>query len=401
MELTKDAETAIQAIVSLGGRPLIVGGAVRDAQLGITSKDIDIEVHGEVSWLQLTEALAELGRVGTVGASFGVIKFGRDVDISFPRRDSKVRGGHTGFMIDVDPSMTVDEALSRRDFTMNAIALDPTTGEIIDPFGGVQDIHDRIIRHTSDAFVEDPLRVMRAVQFAGRFEFSIASETGFLCESLVDQFSELSVERIWAEWEKILSKGTSMLAVTRALKQTGWAVHFPGWEGDSMHTDVVLNRLKLDGQTVSSAERTAIAIAAQFLRRTTALERFLLQIDAPIWLRRSSLALATDLKVDGTTAQQVRVMSRRLDKSGVSLAHYLRVRGSDRTGFWNEAAAEQCLIDPDPPLLTGEDLKAFGLEPGPEFGVILHKALVAQDLDGWVSKGDAFAWFHELSPVAT
>lgn len=375
-----------------------MGGCVRDDILGIESKDIDIEVHGPCSWLLLTEELAKQGRVDLVGASFGVMKFGQDVDISFPRRDSKTRGGHTGFMIDVDPTMTVEEALSRRDFTMNAIAFDPITGEFIDPFDGRADIKAGTIRHTSDAFTEDPLRVMRAVQFASRFRMHIAGDTARLCQSIVDSFHELSVERIWAEWEKILLKGKSMSAVTRALKQTGWIEHFPGWEGTDLgaRTDEVLARLVRGGVT-SPAEQCNIILGTQFLRRTTALERFLETIDAPIWLRRGSLALANEITVDGTPAQQVRILSRRLDKLGVRLDWYLRCRQLDQKALWNEAVAEQCLVDPDPPLLTGEDLKAFGMTPGPEFGVILHRALEAQDREGWMSKAEAFAWFKEIS----
>lgn len=132
--LTPDAERAVEVITALGGRPLLVGGCVRDRLLGIESKDIDIEVHGPVSPEALIEALSAEGRVDAVGMSFGVIKFGRDVDISFPRRDSKTSSGHTGFTIEVDQTMTVLEALSRRDFTINSMAMDPLTDELIDPF---------------------------------------------------------------------------------------------------------------------------------------------------------------------------------------------------------------------------------------------------------------------------
>lgn len=392
--MTRDAQLAVDVISRLGGRPLIVGGAVRDHLLGMPSKDIDIEVHGNVSWLQLTESLSALGRVDTVGAAFGVLKFGRDVDISFPRRDSKVRPGHTGFLADVDPTMTTTEALSRRDFTINSIAFDPQTGDFIDPFGGMCDLHLADLRHTSEAFSEDPLRVMRAVQFSSRFMFDIHPDTAELCRSMVNRFSELSVERIWVEWEKILTKGRSMEMVTKALIDTGWIVHFPGWVTGSRATDLVLARADADG--ITGERRAALILGAHFRGRTHQLNQFVLAIDAPGWLRKASMRLATDIGFNAATVQHsARIIARHIFPS--RLDDFLRVRGLTHGLFWAAAEDDGVLEAPHKALLTGAHLIDAGMTPGPAFATLLKRALDAQDREGWTTEAEALAWFLTVS----
>src|SRR5690606_12842275 len=113
---------------------------------------------------------------------------------------------HRGFAVAPDPTLSDADAAARRDFTLNAIAQDPFTGELIDPHGGQRDLHARVLRHTSDAFVEDPLRVLRAFQLAARFDLTLAPETAALCRHIADTFAELPVERVWAEWQKWATK---------------------------------------------------------------------------------------------------------------------------------------------------------------------------------------------------
>src|SRR5687767_11211958 len=157
-----------------GGRAMLVGGCVRDELMGIEAKDWDLEVYG-VEPEELKVILESFGEVNTVGEAFTVYKLGRDLDVSIPRRDRKTGRGHKGFVIEGDPSMSFDEASSRRDFTINAILKDPLTGEIVDPAAGREDIERKNIRHvSSETFSEDSLRVLRAAQFAARFEFDIA-----------------------------------------------------------------------------------------------------------------------------------------------------------------------------------------------------------------------------------
>ncbi len=217
------------AIVAAGGIPILVGGAVRDYLLGLTPKDIDIEVFG-LAIGPLSESLARVAKVHLVGKSFGVLKarIGEmEVDVSLPRRERKSGQGHRGFEVDHDPSMSFSEAASRRDFTINAIGVDLRSGGIIDPWGGVSDLKACMIRHVSDAFDEDPLRVLRACQFSARFGFAIAPETLEKCRSLQGELATLSVERIWEELKKLLLKSPVPSVGMRALETTGALSLFP------------------------------------------------------------------------------------------------------------------------------------------------------------------------------
>src|SRR5262245_43135779 len=167
-----------------GGRALLVGGCVRDMLMANDVKDWDLEVYQLVPE-RLREVLDRFGHVNAVGEAFTVYKLGNDLDISMPRRERKSGRGHRAFVIEGEPSMSFEEAARRRDFTINAILKDPLTGEVIDPFNGQADIEKRLLRAvSSDTFVEDSLRVLRAAQFASRFEFDIDPETVALCKDI-------------------------------------------------------------------------------------------------------------------------------------------------------------------------------------------------------------------------
>jgi len=248
-------------IGNAGGRAMLVGGCVRDGLMGVEPKDWDVEVYG-VEAERLREILATFaeavsGSAATpvrmsaehekesansesrgsadtsfrmsaeyepfsrrsdahgdksvaaplkiVGEAFAVYKLGDDLDVSIPRRERKSGTGHRGFVVEGDPGMSFEEASRRRDFTINAMLKDPLTGEIVDLFDGRGDIERKIIRHVSaETFAEDSLRVLRAAQFAARFEFDIAPETVEICKSI--DVTDLPKERIWGEIEKLLLK---------------------------------------------------------------------------------------------------------------------------------------------------------------------------------------------------
>src|SRR5260221_14148982 len=171
------------AVRDAGGRALIVGGWVRDRLLGRDSKDIDIEVFG-IDADRLRRMLGAFGRVETVGESFQVYKTG-DIDVSLPRRESKSGRGHRGFDITGDPSMRLEDAARRRDFTINAIAWDPLTNEYLDPFDGRVDLARRVLRVVDPkTFADDSLRVLRAVQFAARFNLTLEQDTREICRAI-------------------------------------------------------------------------------------------------------------------------------------------------------------------------------------------------------------------------
>jgi tRNA nucleotidyltransferase (CCA-adding enzyme) len=195
------------AVRDAGGRALLVGGSVRDELLGQPPKDLDLEVFG-LSADRLRSLLEQFGRVETVGESFAVFKIIAEgshdaIDVSLPRRESKTGRGHKGFLVEGDPRLSVEEAARRRDFTINAISRDALTGEILDPFDGRRDLRERRLRVVDPGtFGDDSLRVLRALQFAARFELSVPDETRSICRSIA--LDDLPPERIWTEVEKLL-----------------------------------------------------------------------------------------------------------------------------------------------------------------------------------------------------
>ena len=195
------ARRVASAVAAAGGRALFVGGWVRDRLIERDSKDIDIEVY-RISGDRLRQILDQLGRVDVVGESFTVYKLG-PLDVALPRRESKTGHGHRGFSVIGDPTLSVEEASRRRDFTVNAIAWDPETEEYLDPHGGRDDLARGVLRMVDPAtFADDSLRVLRAVQLAARHEWSVDDATKAVCRSI--RLDDLPAERIWGEIEKLL-----------------------------------------------------------------------------------------------------------------------------------------------------------------------------------------------------
>ena len=193
-----------EIIKSHGGRAMLVGGCVRDELMNIEPKDWDVEVYG-IEPPKLREILNNFGEVNAVGEAFTVYKIGQDLDVALPRRERKISRGHKGFVVEGDPQMPFAEAAKRRDFTINSILKDALTGEIIDCYNGREDIKSKILRVVSrETFAEDSLRVLRAAQFAARFEFEIEAETIEICRAI--DLTDLPKERIWGELEKLLLK---------------------------------------------------------------------------------------------------------------------------------------------------------------------------------------------------
>ncbi|HML17065.1 MAG TPA: HD domain-containing protein [Bryobacteraceae bacterium] len=228
LPLAPELDRIVRDLDSAGFRPLIVGGALRDALLGLEPKDIDMEVYG-ITYDRLAELLSRYGRVDPVGKSFGVVKLDGH-DFSVPRRDSKTGAGHRDFLSTFDPAITPREAASRRDFTINAMAYDPVSHEVLDFFGGREDLKNRVLRATSAAFSEDPLRVLRGMQFACRFDLTVAPETAAMSRSIANQYPTIAKERIAEEFMKWATKADHPGRIGEYLAQTGWMIHFPELE---------------------------------------------------------------------------------------------------------------------------------------------------------------------------
>jgi len=275
-EFPEKIEQLARLMRDAGGRALLVGGCVRDLRLNVPVKDWDLEVYG-VDPLKLRELLDTLGPVNAVGEAFTVYKVGHDVDVSIPRRERKSGRGHRAFVIEGDPSMSIEEATRRRDFTINAMLKDPLTGELIDPFGGQNDLQEHLIRAVSaDTFAEDSLRVLRAAQFASRFNFKITPDTILLCQSI--DLSDLPQERIWGEMEKLLlrsaqpSVGLEWLRELRVIEKLFPEIQAlidvpqdPVWhpEGDVfVHTKLVVDRARELIDDLSCPKQITVMLAA-------------------------------------------------------------------------------------------------------------------------------------------
>lgn len=232
--ITLDSDTValINHLESIGLRPLIVGGTVRDSLVANEApKDVDIEVYSAKDMDYLAKVLRKGGfKVDEVGKQFGVLKTvlpnGMDIDISLPRKDNLVGKGHRGFEMEIDGDLTLEEAANRRDFTFNALYYDHNKGVIIDPYNGLSDWEKKEIRPVSEAFKEDPLRVLRGVQFASRFGLKASDEYNEVSKEIKDQFKELSTERVQEEFSKLFVKGKSIRAGLEVLQTTEWGEHF-------------------------------------------------------------------------------------------------------------------------------------------------------------------------------
>lgn len=228
MNARDEVNRIAQCVRDAGGRALLVGGCVRDELLGREVNDFDVEVYG-IAPDRLVALLSSHWALDSVGAAFGVLKIRHlPIDVSLPRRENRLGAGHRDFSISADPSLPVADAASRRDFTINAILRDPLTGEMIDPWRGIEDLRRGVLRHVSGHFTEDPLRVLRAMQFLARFPLTPAPETVALCSAMTQD--ALARERIASEWEKLLLKGETPSRGLDFLRECGWLKFYPELE---------------------------------------------------------------------------------------------------------------------------------------------------------------------------
>ena len=432
-----EVRVVAELVKRAGGRALLVGGCVRDGLLGRSPKDFDIECFG-ISAADLQAALAGKFELDLVGLSFGVIKLKHlEIDVAMPRRETKLGLGHRAFEMEYDPTLTLEEASARRDFTVNAIYRDPLTDEILDPWNGRADLANRTLRHVSSHFVEDPLRVLRGMQFVARFDLTPTRETIEVCRGMTPE--GLAPERLFGEWEKLLTEGVRISKGLSFLRDVGWVKYYPElerligckqdpeWhpEGDVWnHTlccldafakereegrgkreegedlvvglavlchdfgkpkctmyDPVKKRIRSLGHDEEGVEPTL-----SFLKRLTNEERLLKEVPPLVRLHMRPFAMWRDKSSDGAI--------RRLAAKVIRIDRLIRVAAADDAGRppfpskpeplkWLAAEAERLRVaDSAPrPIVKGRDLIALGMKPGVEFGRILKAAYEAQ-LDG-------------------
>ncbi|MDR1458433.1 MAG: polynucleotide adenylyltransferase [Puniceicoccales bacterium] len=420
-----ELEKVLSTLHSIGAKCYFVGGCVRDAILDEPITDIDIEVFN-IDSNMLASILARDHVVDYVGKSFGVIKI-HDiaVDISVPRVEEKIGESHRSFSIVEKSDMDITRAASRRDFTMNAMYFDPLSNQVIDGFGGMKDIEAKILRHTSEKFAEDPLRVFRAMQFAARFDLAVADETVKISSEL--SCDSISPERILGEWKKFLLLGKTPSRGLRFLRACGWLKYFPeinnliGCEQDPIRHpegdvfehicvamdyfprvrngdvfgDMVVGFALLChdfGKPASTFrdeigihsyhhEEYGVAPAKVFLERMRVPNQVIEQV---LPLVKYHMSIRDVVKTDDLDSG-IRILANRIGRLDLLLRlslcdtfHRTKTHGANEALVQGRAKALGILSCKPRPILLGRHLIGFGLAPDKKFKELLNLAFEAQ-----------------------
>ncbi|HEX5216985.1 MAG TPA: hypothetical protein VFV98_16095 [Vicinamibacterales bacterium] len=449
--MTPEVVTALaRAVHDAGGRALVVGGCVRDELLGRTPKDYDVEVYG-LAAARLRGLLDAFGRVDTVGESFTVYKVA-GLDVSLPRRESKSGRGHKGFTVEGDPHLSIEDAARRRDFTINAIARDPLTGAILDPFAGRGDLEARRLRVVDPrTFGDDSLRVLRALQFTARFDLTVDDDTKALLREIA--LDDLPAERIWGEVEKLLLQAARpsvglALALELGVVDRLWpelrplvgCPQEPEWhpEGDVwVHTLLVVDQARLRIADLDRGRAAAVMLGALchdlgkpsttavsdgrirslgheeagVVPATSLLDRLNVQTMDGFDVRWAVLGITAHHLKPGAFMKATPPVSdgafRRLAQK-VDMELLARVAEADCEGrgggfdcssmgrFLERARSLGVENKPPAPIVLGRHLLGMGMKPGPDVGAIL-KQIYERQLDGEiVTLDDGLALARQL-----
>lgn len=443
----------MRQIEVVGGAVFLIGGFVRDKILGLENKDVDLEIFN----LSSSDIRAVASRFGTLTDSIvdgcGIIKLtmfdGTNVDLCIPRRERSVGDGDNQFVFESDPTLTPEEARSRVDFTMNALLMD-RHDSIIDPFGGIKDINDRVIRHVGPAFVESPVRVLRAMQFSSRFNMSVCDSTVILSSTMSP--ANVAQERIFEEFNKMFMRGVVPSLGLDFLRACGWITHFSilndliSCEQDPIHhpektvwnhTLQVVDRMHdICVRDNIVGDRRLILMWSALLHdigkpATTIIEDgrikspghaeigadmardFLVNLRCPnsivdrvVILTKEHMSL---LDVPATNTRAIRRFVRRLDV--VSIEDWARLVEADASGRFPKersapgdkfvATARTLNIQDKPkmPILFGRHLISVGFKPSPFFGTILKAAEQAEDNEEFHDVDSGIQWVKNNFPV--
>lgn len=438
LPLKNQYHQVIQAVQDAGGKPFFVGGCVRDILLGEPIKDVDIEVYG-LSHQALKKVLLPLGDVIFVGKSFGVLKIPHlNLDISLPRLDQKADIGHTGFLITTDPTLDFKTATKRRDLTINAMGYDPIENVLLDPYGGMNDLQNKVLKAVdSKTFCEDPLRALRVAGFAARFLMTPDSELISLASQC--PLNELSADRIQEEFYKLLVKGkkpslgfeflhaAQLLKYFPEIQALQGTLQNPLWhpEGDVwVHTLMVLDIAAKSPVDLSKRFMMMLALLAHdfgkplvthqlpdgawssrghegagikptqvFLKRLNISDTLQKQILCLVKHHLAPILLIKQQAGDGA----FRRLARELDHVGLTLMDLAWLARMDHLGRTTEDAIQslaptvdafetrikQLNLETAPKdVVQGRDLIERGLEPGKHFSEILEKCRKIQDDEG-------------------
>ncbi len=456
MYLPKIIKTISAKLSEENAQAIVVGGAVRDHFLKLPSKDYDIEVYGLEKIERLEEILSHYGSVNLVGKSFGILKFvyeGEEYDFSFPRREQKIAVGHKGFDVVCDGFMSFEEAALRRDFTINALGYDVEKELFLDPFGAKEDMASKRLRHiSSKTFVEDPLRLYRAVQFVARFGYTLDKETFKLCNNMVKDglLDELPKERVYTEFKKLLLKSSKPSIGFELMRALGVTQKYfpelhaligvpqsPIWhpEGDvwvhtlmsvdkmvalkrgdekhdlkmmfailchdlgkATHTQVTPEKISAIGH-----ERAGVEPTERLMYRLTNEHDFIKSL-LPLVEHHLAPSIYFRGKAKNSTIRKLATKVNIEELVTVARADFLgrtteaSLKGVYEAGDWLLQKAEELDVYSEPlkPLLQGRDLIELGYKPSKEFKSLLNR-IYSEQLDGKIStKREAIEFILKL-----
>lgn len=449
--LTSPLVKLVEHLYSHGIKPIFVGGFVRDHFSGHSTNDLDIELYGVTSLDTLETLLKPFGKLGLYGKSFGVLKLsyeGYSIDFAPPRAESKSGFGHKGFEIIWHNELDFTSAARRRDFTINAIGYDPITKKILDPYSGIQDLDNKILRCVDPStFVDDPLRLLRAVQFAARYELTCDNTLLVLCRDMIagGALEELPKERIFEEFKKLLLLSTHPSIGMNVLRDMGGLPFFTPldrfeytpqessshpeghvWTHTLMALDVMatlrcgawrrdmvlmLSTLlhdigKPDTTTIVEGvlnapkhAETGVELARTWLGKITE-DKELIEAILPLvhyhgWPRKLFRTRADDSKILRLSTQVCiddLITVAKADFFGRSFNDDIPTCFEAGEWLYKRASELGVLYAPPTPLLLGRDLISLGLTPSEAFKPILDSAYEAQLNQLFFTHEEAIIW---------
>ena len=391
-----------------GAKIIIVGGFIRDFLLNIRSDDIDIEIYNISSFEKLENILKEFGSVNSVGKSFGVCKLKVEnlvLDFTLPRIDSKIASGHSGFNIKIEKNLDFIDAARRRDFSMNAIGYDVSNKTIIDPFNGINDLKDKHLKMVdAETFIEDPLRVLRAVQFCSRFNLEMDKELFMLCKRMVEEnlLSQLAKERIYGEIKKNLLKSKKPSLGFKLLKKLGALKYFSHLEFlKEKYWLLSMEAIdKIAALEITNNRTNEVLMLATLCYKfnTSQIEDFISTLSNDKTLLKSILILQknlnTILNICSKNIYDYDVYKLATEVNIEELAILSEALYGDGKVVALKAKELNILNKKIPAILHGKDLISSGLRPSNEFSKILDAAYDVQMQGKFFSKIDAKKWLN-------
>lgn len=408
IEYPKILEKIFEKLKSFDIKPIIVGGYIRDKLLNLDSKDIDIELYNLDSLDLLGDILSEFGKLNSVGKSFGVCKLkfeDLDLDFSLPRVDNKIESGHRGFRVTTFKNLDFKTAASRRDFTLNAMGYDVISQTLLDPYNGLDDLRAKVLRAVSiEKFDEDPLRVLRAIQFSSRFDFRLDDTLFNKCKVMIseNQLSELASERIYEELKKMFLGSKTPSKGFLLLKNLGGFSFFKEFE--SLSNKSFSNTLEtldfLQSLTIKDEKKRLVLSLALLCREFSSqeIDSFLDRLTDESALHKdvkTLLNLFNDFDIERCNNYRLYSLAQKFELKSFFVfleAAFLGNRSADIKKCKESAKDLGVYTKPMAAFVQGRDLISMGMRPSKEFSPLLSKIYEAQKKELFFTKEEAIIW---------